>query len=345
MKTKLFLLLSAITFLFSCKKDHTSDDQVNARFEASVGGVYVSCEGKFMDGSAGVTYYNGSSQTTRTDAYYDANSEALGDVCQSLCRIGNKTYLVVNNSGKIVVTNTWSLGKTNVITGFTSPRYMLPVSADKAYVSDLYSNSIQIVNLNTNTITGHVGVLGSSENMLLKDGLVYVTDMSMNFLYRINAGTDQLVDSFPISPGGNSICEDKNGKIWIVCGGDYLTGSPGGLNRFDPTTNTVDLTLPFSANEFPTRLHINSTGDTLYYISTHVYKMAITETALPASPFIVSGGRTLYGLGLEPGSGKVFVSDAKDFQQAGRVYIYDRSGTETANFATGIAPGEFLFLN
>lgn len=66
-----------------------------------------------------------------------------------------REYIVVNNSGKIEVCNPTNLLRVATITGFTSPRFIVPVSASKAYVSDYISNSISIVNLVNNTVQVH----------------------------------------------------------------------------------------------------------------------------------------------------------------------------------------------
>lgn len=344
MKTRILLAALIISSLFSCTKDKTSDDQ-NPIFEASLGGVYISNEGQFTNGNASVSYYGGSTQNVVGNAYYAANREALGDICQSMYLINDKIYLVVNNSGKIVVTNAFSMMHTGTITGFTSPRYFLPVTSTKAYVTDLYSNQISVVDLTSNTITGHIPLNGSSEALLLHNGYAYVTNMSTSELYKINVSTDNVSDSVQVSPGGNSICEDKDGKIWVLGGGDYLTGAPGGLTRIDPATGDIELSLTFGSTNYPTKLRINSTGDTLFYIDNHIYKMAITDIALPSTPFVVSGGRSLYGLGYDNATNLLYVSDAKDFQQNGRIYRYNTNGALIDNFAAGIAPGDFLFLH
>ena len=71
---------------------------------------------------------------------------------------------------KIEVIDVGSFSSLHTITGFNSPRSFLPVSSTKAYVTDLYSNSIQIVNLNSSTITGSILVNGWTEDLIQYDG-------------------------------------------------------------------------------------------------------------------------------------------------------------------------------
>ena len=65
--------------------------------------------------------------------------------------------------------------------------------------------------------------------------------------------------------------------------------------------------------------------------------------ALPGSPFVTANGRNLYGMGIEPNSGVVYVSDAIDYVQRGTVYRYREDGSLINSFQAGIIPGEFCF--
>ena len=52
--------------------------------------------------------------------------------------------VVVNNSGKVEVVDSSDLLSKSTITGFQSPREINQINTDFAYVTDLYSNSIQL---------------------------------------------------------------------------------------------------------------------------------------------------------------------------------------------------------
>ena len=341
MKKKLFYL-TIITFMFSCKKEEEAI--ITTPFEAEHGSVYISNEGNFQSGNATVTYFNPANKIINDNPFKQVNNQSLGDICQSMNIINGKLYIVVNNSGKIEICDPYSLKKELTISGLTSPRYIFPVNSSKAYVTDGYSNHISILNLNNHSISGTIAINGWTEQLLLKNNKIFVTNTSTNYLYIINPDTDLLTDSIFISKGANSILEDQNGKLWVLCGGDYLNTYNATLYQINPDNKQVENSFAFSTGEFPSKLCINSSGDSLYYINNSVYKMGIEELSRPALPFIASSGNNFYGLAVDKSKNEIYVSDAIDFIQKGKIFRYRPDGSVIENFLAGIIPGDFIFL-
>jgi YVTN family beta-propeller protein len=301
--------------------------------------VYIVNEGNFQFGNAKVSYYDIASGSAVEDLYGPANGVALGDVCQSMRLFNGKGYVVVNNSGKVVVVDPSTFVATATITGFNSPRYFLPVSNSKAYVTDFHANSIAVVDLSSNTITGSIHCPGWTEELVLANGRAYVTNEARDKVYVIDTDVDQITDSITVSMGGNSIVADAHGKLWVMCDGAAST-----LYRIDPVSVQVEASFAFpNSSDSPWRLSINSGNDTLYYLNGDVYRMAINASALPNTPFITADGRDLYGIGIEPNSGVVYVADAIDYTQRGTIYRYRPDGSLINSFQAGIIPGEFCF--
>jgi DNA-binding beta-propeller fold protein YncE len=339
MKLKLFTAAVIVTIL-SCKKDkdNSSPSVLNLQ-----GGVFIANEGNFQSANSSVSYYNPDTKYNIQDVYKQVNGHSPGDICQSMQMINGKLYIVVNNSGKIEVCDPLTMKNTTTVNGLTSPRYILGVNTDKAYVTDLSSNAVSVIRLTDNAITNTIPLNGWTEQMLHSGNKVYVTNISTEFLYVINDSTDQITDSIHITKGGSFISQDMNGKIWLLCGGDYLGTYTGMLYRINPANNSVEQTFSFPATDFPTDICMNRSGDSLYYLNTSVYKMSITAASLPASSFIASNGNSFYTIGTDINRNQLYVADAIDFIQKGRVYRFDAGGNAIDNFLAGIAPGEFLF--
>lgn len=319
-------------------------------------GVFVCNEGNFTYGNATLSFYDPATDhvTEPIPLYYNGYLFPLGDVCQSMYIRGDKGYIVVNNSSKIYVidinTNAY-LGK---IDRLTSPRYIEFLSDTKAYVSDLYSPSITIINPTDLTITGYVNVGAGTEQTVRYGSIVFACSWSYNNkVYQIDTSTDRTVDSLTVTLQPNSMVLDRNGKLWILSDGGY-EGSPLGketptLTRIDAATFAIEQAFPFSDPQAtPTELSINGTGDRLYWLcsatdSDGVYSMPADTTSLPATPLIPEGTQLFYALGIDPSTSDIYVSDAIDYTQRGIIFRYDASGREVASFKAGIIPGSFCF--
>jgi len=72
--------------------------------------------------------------------------------------------------------------------------------------------------------------------------------------------------------------------------------------------------------------------------------MNTSNSSLPLAPIIKpEEGQVLYGLGINPNSGDIIVSDAKDYVQNSTLFIYSNTGELQNEFESGIISGYFLF--
>lgn len=338
------IFIFASFFLFSCVKDKPNDAmQPNVSF-GSGSKVFVTNEGNFGSNNASVSMFELSNNQIVSDIYKTQNNNAvLGDVCQSMNKINNKYYIVVNNSGKIVIVNPDDFKLITTITGLTSPRFILPVTFSKAYVSDLSAGSISIINLNTNTKTGSIPCNGWTEQMTVIYNKAFVTNNNSGYTYVINTINDQITDSINVGPYAGSIAIDKNSKIWILSGGNSSSNIAGKLMRIDPVTLTIELSLPFTISDSPGNLCMNATKDTLYYLNKSVYRMGITSASLPTSAFVTGTSNTFYGLAVSDKDKNIYVSDAIDYVQKSTVMVFSPGGQMITSFKAGINASNFYF--
>lgn len=342
------LLLASMT---GCMKDdqwvreHMQPVDINL----ASGGVFVVNEGNFMYGNATLTFYDTLRKEVQNDLFYKVNGLPLGDVAQSMSLWKSSGYIVVNNSGKIYVIDT-STGKyTGKITGLTSPRYMHFVNNEKAYISDLYAGKITIVNPISNVVSGVIPCPShpSTEEMVQVGNKLFVTCWAGDkTVLVIDLEKDQVKTEIPTGDQPSGIVKDSSGKIWVLCQASPGTQSKSNplLQRIDPVTEKVDLSLAFPAGAKPVKLTIDGNGDNLFYLSGNdVFKMSALAVVLPVKPIISLNAKLLYGLGIDPSSGDIYVSDALDYQQSGWISRFDKSGVQKDRFKSGIIPGRFCF--
>jgi len=334
------------------------DPQIIRNYESSEKGVFIGNEGNFTFGNASLSYYDPDSMKVQNQVFFNTNLFPVGDVLQSIHIQDTLVFLVINNSGKVQVISSRTFRHVATIKGLSSPRYM--ITDDRtAYISDLHAASIAIVDLNTFEVTGSIPV-GSSTEQILKIGahLFAASWSGNNKVFRFDINSRTVTDSLTVALQPNSMVSDREGRLWVLSDGAY-PGSPYGNETAALTVINTDSfkiikTFTFPGIEFsPTRLTINSKGDTLFFLNggwsgngndlNGVYKMSINATGLPTDPLIREKKMLFYGLGVDPVSSDIYVSDAIDYLRKGWVYRYSDEGVARDSFKVDIAPASFCF--
>lgn len=334
-----------LLFVFtSCVKDKPNDNLQPSPNLSGAHKVYVTNEGNYGSNNASVSLFDEGNSSVITDIYKTQNNNAsLGDVCQSISKINNYFYLVINNSGKIVIVKADDFKYQAAITGLTSPRFILPVTTNKAYVSDLYANAISIIDLNNQIKTGSIPCKGWTEQMALIYNKAFVTNMKTNYVYVINTITDQITDSVLVGPNVGSLVIDKNSKLWVLSGGNSTTSTAGKLSRINPVSLQIEQTFNFNLSDSPGNLCINTTKDNLYFLNSHVYSMNISDSNLPLLYLVSGSGHTFYGMAINNNTNDIYVSDAIDYVQKSSIMVYSSSGQLKTSFKAGINASGFYF--
>ncbi len=337
-------LCVSVVLLSNCK-DEPPKTQTNSISQGK--GLFVANEGTFGMGNASLTYINLENDTLNSeeDLFKTNNNRPLGDVFQSVSLINKNAWLVVNNSGKIEVINPETSKSVATIKNLKSPRYALEVQPGKVYVSDLYANAISIVDANSLTKTGEIKCKGWTEEMILFQDKVWVTNHNSDYLYIINPTTDIITDSIPLAYGGSSLVSDKDGKVWVLCSGDLIKKRTGGLFCINATTLKTQKQWLFSKDDFnPVKLKQNPANDSLYFVFQGIYGFPKSVSTLPSTHFIPQpSGSSFYGLTIQNSTGNLFVSDALDYVSRGKVLVYSPEGVFIKSYKAGVAPGEFLW--
>lgn len=336
-----FQIFFISTFLLSCVKDEPLKiDQPPIQLSGSQK-VYVINEGPFQTGNGSISLFDKESGNVVENYYKSQNNSELGNIVQSLSCINYNYFIVVNNSNKIIICDN-KFSKINQINNLVSPRYILKVSNQKAYVSDLYSNYISVIDLNSFTKIGSIPCFGKTEQMVLSYNKVFVTNTDFNYLYIINTINDRIEDSVYVGKNASSLIIDKNDKVWVLSSGNKQNHIAR-LTKINSITNQSELTLNFKDSDTPNNLCCNKTKDTLYFLNDKIYRFSILETNLPPLPFIENGNKLFYGIGINPHDYNIYVSDAIDYVQKSTIYVFDVNGKQKITFKAGIISNGFYF--
>jgi hypothetical protein len=340
----LILLFGLIFSQSSCDKKVCCVNPPESALDTITNGLLIGNEGNFQWGNATLSFanFNISNPILIKDVFKQQNQKNLGDVMQSMCLWEGKIYLVINNSGKIEILNKSDLKSLGSISGFRSPRHIVPIYNTKAYVSDLYMNGIYIVDIHQKEIKGSIKIPGWTEEMLYFQNKIYVCNKESKYLYIVNTSNDVLQDSLEVGYGSSSICIDAENKIWISCAGKENTHE-GRIVRINPTNNEILKTFNFTMNNAPGKIMFNVKDNKVYYQRKDIFSMEMNAMSLPANPFIYAVNKNIYSF--YTSQNKTYISDAKDFVQASEISIYNNvSGLKDTSFLAGINSSSFLFL-
>lgn len=348
--TTILIALAAITLAGCMEWEYGREES----FSNSAHGLFITNEGNFQYGNASLSFYNPSTREVENDIFYRSNAMKLGDVAQSMVIRQGVGWIVVNNSHVIFAIDTDTYKEVGRLTGFTSPRYIHFVSDEKAYVTQIWDNRIVIVNPTTFQITGHIECpwmaveSGSTEQMVQWGRYLYVSCWSyQNCILKIDTTTDEIVGSLEVGLQPSSLVIDRNGKLWTLTDGG-VPDSPLGYEapricRIDAESFTLEREFRLMMGDEPSELQLNGAGDRLYWLNGDVWSMDVNADRLPVRPFLEQRETLYYGLTIDPSSGEVYVADAIDYQQQGKVYRYTPRGELIDEFYVGVIPGAFCW--
>ena len=342
------VLTLLLLFFVSCSDDETSKAD-SSDYE---NGYFVTNEGPFQTGSGSLTFIDHDGSVSQ-GVYKSVNGEDLGNIVNSMYFAGDKAYIVVNNSHKIVVVNRLTMEKIAVIQGedIHNPRYFTVID-NLGYVSnwgdpfDPSDDFVAVVNLQSNTVMEKVAVAEGPEKMIADGTDLFVCLQggygNNNQVVVIDTKQNSIKTSLVVGDVPNSIVTDNKGDVWVLCGGSPAwTGSEtgGSLYRIDPS-GFVTSKIDFPKSDHPSLLN-QDMGILYYNLNGKVYQMGVDATVLPEEALQGLDG---FYYAMEVEKGELFGTDAGDFASEGTLKVFNiNSGALLETIGTGIVPGNIVF--
>ena len=347
---KTVVLIAISGFLFaSCDKDNElvlpKGDYDN--------GILIANEGAFSGGTGTVSFISEDYTVTEEKIYNKVNDENIGTILQSIGFNNDDAYLIANVGNKIAVADRFTMKKITEITGdLNNPRY-IAFANGKGFVTNWGDGSnttddfVAVIDLTTNTISNKISVAEGPEQIIANGNFLYVSHKggfgSGSTVSVINASTNTIVKMISVGDIPDELAIDASGNVLVSCEGKAETSwNPtevlGSLVTINTTSNEVSATLEFDSGFHPNAMVLNS-GNIYLSTSSSVYKMLESATTIPASAII---NTTVYGISVN--ENKVYITDAKDFQNNGTLKIFDATtNVELKEFTVGLIPGKIYF--
>ncbi|MGL5683243.1 MAG: DUF5074 domain-containing protein [Marinifilaceae bacterium] len=290
-----YLTFIALLTSFMCSCD--SNEKIEEIEETGIYRGIVINEGQFGYGTSSLTLFTHDGQAQQ-DVFRKVNSRPMGDVAQSMTRIGDNLYVPLNNSKKLEVFNheTFKSVETISIDEDVIPMYVQHLGGDSIAVTDqMWRNSsskLMIIDINHGTerpkLRRTVKTPGQTFQMQLTDGKLFVagtiltvfdlgaiTEDKMRYIYTDGGETIQSADF-------SKLVKDRDGMLWTL--------TEHWLYRINPKTEKVISTVNLSGLKINARigcLDSSPDGATIYFNShTRVYTVDIDNIKAPTEPII-----------------------------------------------------------
>lgn len=354
------LCLMAVGTLFTaCEED---DDDVNWNEDgASVvlpkGRAFILNEGIYGMNNANVSFYNPATGEVMADIYATQNEgQKLGDTAQDMIFYDCNIYVVLNGSRYIarLSDNGVELARYAFTEEQGDPRYMAAKDG-KIYVT-LYSGNVARLDAETLAFEKMVAVGNNPEQVVEKDGFLYVVNSGWGYDNRLSVIDLQRFDSaqhVEIMTNPQRIIE-VNDHIFIQgYGSAYPDPYTYPVQLYDPqtkTTTTIGQGTHVAGYDGKLYVAYCSTVDwvnyttTFYTYDTRTGEKSETSFLKDAPAEVITGN--VYMLEVNPENGEIYVGITHYDAGEGDIYRFSADGTYLSSFESGgQGPSAMVFFS
>ena len=361
MKSKFLRIILPVTaslFLSACKKDVTIRAIEPVQLTPAIG-EYILSEGGFGSNNTKLSYYVNSTATISGDFFLQQNPSipaGLGDTGNDMIIYGGKLYIVMNNSGRVTVTNASNAIFLKNISFFNGPANKFPRSLvgarGKVYVT-ASDNTVSVIDTSALTIIKTIPVGANPEGIAASANYLYVANsggfnpVPDSTVSLVDLNTETEIRKIKVGVNPNKIEISAGGNIFVSAYGNFTT-IPASLSVIDGSSNLTSVNLGSGFNYS----HIRIFNDIAYLYNNYggggtakVYNTA-TNTVI-RNEFVTDGTaiQTTYGINVDEQNGDVYIADARNFTTAGSVTCFSSAGVKKFSFsvAPGVNPNKIIF--
>ncbi len=358
MKSLKYLALLISLMFISCADK--PDSIVNVPIKTNDRPILVMNEGIWGQSNASITAIDPT--TWAAEQYWFRNSNPklkLGDLANSIMSEEDTLWISMTTSKYIEKVNI-KTGKSLGRLVFDSPaeglKEMVYVNRNLAFVTDIFAHSMHAFNPNTMEII-HYGIKTgpAPEEITYLNGFVYVTNSGYgDFLKdKEKAGTVSVFDINSFSETDNfkvpnnpmrALASEMHNTLYFGST-DYPSADPANPKVIEYSPKSKTVTGEWDVH--PVEMELSSTQDSLFIIdksSLYMIDLKSADRLLKKLWTIADSRANLHGIGVLPDIDAVAVSNAKDYQNQGELYIFKASNfsSPSATIKTGLNPSEIV---
>lgn len=364
---KIYSVLLSLFTLLSCVKTPT-DNSPSMNLVADAGDILVLSEGLQGYDNSTISLIKSSSAELERDYFSSSNNEQyLGDTANDMIIIGDTAYVVLSTSSMIRAINIKSGKKLKDIflPNDCLPRHITSISDTSLCVSCLLRSSILFINLNDLSNLNEVSTGPQPEGIAIFDDYIFVANSAygdFNYMHADAATISVIsisngVEILKLSSGVNCselIINNENKRLYAACYNlPSLTDSLGDVIEYDLNNLTELRRWKVRARS----LDFSISGDSLLFISQQPKGSNMSEGSGIAFIDLNNGkyGKIFdnpnkfdiwYGLNVSPFDGSIWVCNAREHINNGKVLVYNINNTNgpIKAFDVLLNPNKVLFI-
>lgn len=333
----LMILCGIILFSTACSSDDDNGPGDSTQvLEKGKYGVVIN-EGGFQQGNASLGLYEIDTREYSPNFFQSISGNPLGDVFQSIYILDEIVYLIVNNSSTIEVLGLNPLEHLGSITNLPSPRFMASANGF-GYVSNLFGNVINVVDLDEMSVINTIEFPGWSEEMIWVGENLLIACPTCPALYLMDVNEGTIIDSVQIGPNSSFLRKLSNGNILSFSTGSFDGEVLPSILLLDGELNPVD-SREIVPSGFIGAAEWDEINSRLLYFDNNLMYIEVNNNQLssPQTLFSVDEPASAYGISLGS-TGQIYLTNARDFSSIGEVIIYGEDGTLIDRFEAGVVP-------
>lgn len=320
-------------------------------------GVYIANQGNFSDANGTITFYDPADQSVSRNIVPN-----LGTIIQSITLVDGRGYIMSNSANRIDVFNLDTHERIAQITGVNSPRYMAVVDENTAYVTNLFSGTVTVINTETNTVADTIAVGSNPEGIAVVDGRAYIANSgfgSGSTVSVIDTETDTVSKTVDVEcDGPRFVLTDGEQEVWVFCTGKtvYNDDFSEVIKRTNGAVRILDGASGSIIARFPINGQIGTAGpgqDAFYAEEASAMFVVVekkrvlrfdTETNTGPVEIPLPAGGPIGAVAYNAARGHLYIGRSAGFVETGAIEIYNPGDTTIVHsFEAGIAPSYIAF--
>ena len=319
-------------------------------------GVYVANQGNFSANDGSITWYDLSTGQAQEVL------GGFGTLAQSITLLGDVGYVASNTSNAVDILSLSTHERVGQIPQVASPRYLAAVSQAKAYVSELYSARISVLDLQAQAIAQTIVTGTNPEDIAVVGSRAFVANSgfgSDSTLTVIDTQGDTVLGTIDLGCDGPRHLEvDAEGELWAFCNGntvynadftDVIRRTNGAAVVLDPATGDIIERIDFDhqagASSLGQDTHYSPDSGEVFLIRSDSSRVLVFDTATNTykESITLPGSEPVGGLAYDAATRRFYVGRIVSFTTPGFVQILNRDDLmESGRFEAGVAPAHLV---